>query len=146
MEIKENHPQRITPPDAISFNQHTVKIQTFYGCLEEKEFQKISFFSQSLRVSKCKKLICKEYMLMNDLWKYNLTSNEWTWVSGSMYGDQYGYFESKGEPHEDNVPGARHGGCLWEDSNGAVWLFGGYGYSVYTGSPIEKGIFFEILN
>lgn len=69
-------------------------------------------------------------IMFNDLWKYNLSSNEWTWVSGSSIPDQKSVYYEKGKPHADNVPGARYGGCFWEDSNGALWLFGGLGFSV----------------
>src|SRR5690606_30757510 len=77
------------------------------------------------------------YGFLNDLWRYNLTSNEWTWLSGSIYTDKNSFYHEKGVPHPDNVPGARYGGCLWEDSNGAIWLFGGYGYSTE-----DEGIFY----
>ena len=51
----------------------------------------------------------------------------WTWINGSKQVDQLAVYIAKGVPHPDNVPGSREGGCLWEDNNGALWLFGGYG-------------------
>jgi hypothetical protein len=66
---------------------------------------------------------------LNDLWKYDLNTNEWTWISGSKQIGQYAVYGEKGVPHPNNVPGSRYGGCMWEDDNGALWIFGGRGNS-----------------
>jgi len=44
---------------------------------------------------------------LNDLWKYNITSNEWTWVSGSKFISQQGNYGTLGTAAPANVPGAR---------------------------------------
>ena len=61
----------------------------------------------------------------------------WTWINGSKQAEQPAFYHEKGFPHPDNIPGSRSAGCLWEDHNGALWLFGGYGYAPNG----EKGIF-----
>jgi len=66
---------------------------------------------------------------LNDLWKYNLLSGLWTWVSGSNTTNQYGVYGTKGVPDPNNVPGAREAGISWKDSSGNLWLFEGVGYS-----------------
>ena len=53
----------------------------------------------------------------------------WTWINGSKQTEQKAYYVTKGVAHPNNVPGSRYGGCLWEDNNGALWLFGGSGFS-----------------
>ena len=64
---------------------------------------------------------------LNDLWKYDPTINEWTWVSGSITVDQAGTYGTKGTAASLNIPGARDGAVAWIDSSGKLWLFGGNG-------------------
>ena len=68
------------------------------------------------------------YGYLNDLWRYDAGTDQWTWVSGSETSGQMGTCGIKGEPHLDNVPGARDGSISWADSSGNLWLFGGWGY------------------
>ena len=65
---------------------------------------------------------------LNDLWRYNTTSGEWTWVSGSDTVNQAGTYGTKGTPAAANIPGARRESISWVDSGGDFWLFGGYGF------------------
>ncbi len=64
---------------------------------------------------------------LNDLWKYSIVSNEWTWLSGSNEVDAAGVFGQLDEYNNTNMPGARSASIQWVDSNGTVWLFGGQG-------------------
>lgn len=70
---------------------------------------------------------------LNDLWKYNPTTNEWVWVSGSNILQQVGLYGTQGVPSFTNSPGCRSGACSWVDNNGDFWLFGGYGYCSFPG-------------
>ncbi len=63
---------------------------------------------------------------LNDLWKYDITSNEWTWMSGSKNPDQVGSYGTQGVPSANNIPGARFGSLAWFENN-HLWLFGGQG-------------------
>jgi N-acetylneuraminic acid mutarotase len=65
--------------------------------------------------------------LINDLWNYDPTSNEWTWISGSNDAYQAGTYGTKGIAAPSNVPGARCQPLSWLDSSGNLWLFGGEG-------------------
>ena len=65
---------------------------------------------------------------LNDLWKYDPTTNEWTWVSGSNTVDQTGIYGTKGTAAPSNLPGARGYAVSWIDSSGNLWLFGGAGF------------------
>jgi N-acetylneuraminic acid mutarotase len=67
---------------------------------------------------------CDEEQL-NDLWKYNPSSGQWTWVSGSNIANATGTYGAEGTAAAGNVPGARTGGSTWTDSSGNLWLFGG---------------------
>ncbi len=65
---------------------------------------------------------------LNDLWRFNITSKEWAWMSGKNILDQNGKYGTKGVPDMKNYPGARHNPVSWTDTNGSLWLFGGDGY------------------
>lgn len=62
---------------------------------------------------------------LNDLWKYNIASGEWTWVSGSPTADDNGSYGALNTPDPTNRPGARDSAVGWIDSSGNLWLFGG---------------------
>ncbi len=71
------------------------------------------------------------YWELGDLWRYDTTSGEWTWMSGSDIVNELGTYGTKGTPAASNIPGAREGGVSWVDKGGDLWLFGGaglYGY------------------
>ncbi|MBP1661511.1 MAG: Ig-like, group 2 [Candidatus Aminicenantes bacterium] len=69
------------------------------------------------------------YMLsFNDLWRFNPTTLEWTWISGSDWPNEPGNHGTQGVPDPRNVPSARSGSVSWTDSEGNFWLFGGEGY------------------
>ena len=67
------------------------------------------------------------WSVLNDLWRFDPASNEWTWVSGSNIVYQPGIYGTKGVAAPENVPGARESAVTWIDSSGKLWLFGGYG-------------------
>jgi N-acetylneuraminic acid mutarotase len=67
--------------------------------------------------------------LLNDLWKYDPVTLEWTWVSGSNAANQAGTYGTQGSAAPSNIPGAREFALSWIDSSGKVWLFGGLGYT-----------------
>jgi N-acetylneuraminic acid mutarotase len=69
---------------------------------------------------------------LNDLWKYNPTTNQWTWVSGDNAIDQRGVYGTKGVAAAGNKPGSRSRAVSWRDAAGNFWLFGGYGYAKAT--------------
>ena len=68
---------------------------------------------------------------LNDLWRYNRATREWTWMSGSDTINAIGLYGTKGVPAAANVPGAREFMATWTDDNGDLWLFGGYGRDGY---------------
>jgi len=68
-----------------------------------------------------------DFGLLNDLWKYNPATNQWTWIKGDKSVDEPGVYGSQGNANNNNKPGARYGSRTWTDATGNVWLFGGYG-------------------
>ena len=69
---------------------------------------------------------------LNDLWEFNPSTREWTWVGGSStigrnYG-QPGVYGKLGIPAEGNIPGARFNNGAWGITiGGNFWLYGGEG-------------------
>lgn len=70
-----------------------------------------------------------EFGFLNTLWKYTISTNQWTWVKGDKLIDKTGTYGTKGNEHNNNKPGARYGSNTWVDAAGNLWLFGGYGYN-----------------
>jgi len=73
---------------------------------------------------------------LNDLWEFNPSTNEWTWMGGNstlpctsflQCGEYAGVYGTLGTPAAGNAPGSRSGATSWTDSNGNFWLFGGEG-------------------
>ncbi|MGD0832533.1 MAG: kelch repeat-containing protein, partial [Terracidiphilus sp.] len=65
---------------------------------------------------------------LNDLWKYDPTTGEWTWMSGSQMTDRNGVYGTEGAADSGNIPGTRALSVSWTDLSGNLWLFGGFGY------------------
>jgi len=63
----------------------------------------------------------------NELWKFNIASGQWTWVSGSISAPG-GVYGTQGTAAATNIPGARYGAVASTDSANNVWLFGGIGF------------------
>jgi N-acetylneuraminic acid mutarotase len=69
---------------------------------------------------------------LNDLWMYDISTNEWTWMSGSSSFPQEGsgscaagVFGTMGTAAAANTPGGNFGGQAWTDNSGNLWLFSG---------------------
>ena len=62
---------------------------------------------------------------LNDLWMYNPTANEWTWMGGSSTANGAGSYGVKDTPAASNFPGARYQATGWTDKAGNFWLLGG---------------------
>jgi hypothetical protein len=72
---------------------------------------------------------------LNDLWQFNPSTQEWTWMSGSSTmtinnsgtNGQWGVYGTLNSPASTNIPGGRDSANTWIDSSGNLWLFGGEG-------------------
>lgn len=63
---------------------------------------------------------------MSDLWKYNIATNEWTWMKGNAMGDVPVAYGIKGVANTQNSPGGRFDGTTWKDGHDNLFLFGGF--------------------
>jgi N-acetylneuraminic acid mutarotase len=72
---------------------------------------------------------------LNDLWKFDISTHQWTWKSGNSSGESLGWgmagiYGTLGVPNTGNNPGSRQAPMSWTDANGNLWLFGGYAFDV----------------
>src|SRR5215469_7982788 len=76
---------------------------------------------------------------LNDLWKFNTFTNQWTWMGGSSTVPVNAGCNScvlgqppvpgtLGVPAAGNTPGGLSYADTWTDNNGNFWLFGGSSY------------------
>ena len=65
---------------------------------------------------------------MNDLWEFNVTSNQWIWINGSYNGNATGFYGTLSILSSSNMPGSRYGASGWTDTSTNFWMFGGTGY------------------
>lgn len=74
-----------------------------------------------------------QFGYMNDVWKYDPTANQWTWIAGSKLRDQVdslsGTYGTLGVGSTSNLMGARDTSSMWLDSSGVIWLYGGWGFA-----------------
>lgn len=64
--------------------------------------------------------------ILNDLWRYNPSTDEWTWMKGSDLTDQPGVYGTQGVADSANTPGAREETTAnWVDQQNNLWLYGG---------------------
>lgn len=64
--------------------------------------------------------------LFNDLWSFEPTTNNWTWVGGGI--NEYAQmpvYETKSLVTTCTTPGTRYDAASWTDAQGRYWLFGG---------------------
>ncbi|MGL5888770.1 MAG: kelch repeat-containing protein [Bacteroidia bacterium] len=65
------------------------------------------------------------------MWRYNPTTNLWTWMKGPQGALQPGIYGVQGIPAPGNYPGGRtYGAVTWTDLAGNLWLYGGVGYDI----------------
>ncbi len=69
---------------------------------------------------------------LNDLWKYDPATGNWTWMKGANARNEAGVYGTRGTADSTNTPGARYGAVSWMGGAGALWLFGGYGRDIVT--------------
>ncbi|MDB6154184.1 MAG: Kelch repeat type 2-containing protein, partial [Chthoniobacteraceae bacterium] len=69
---------------------------------------------------------------LNDLWRYDPATNQWTWINGSNSTNAKGVYGTQGTAAAANMPGSRIGSTAWSDAQGRFWLFGGSGYNAFN--------------
>jgi N-acetylneuraminic acid mutarotase len=62
---------------------------------------------------------------LNDLWEFNPSTNEWTWMGGPSTAPGVAFYGTPQTPSAGNVPAVSYGASAWTDNGGNTWLFGG---------------------
>ena len=62
---------------------------------------------------------------VNDVWRYTIATNEWTWMKGSPVISQPGIYGTLRVEDPANTPGSRCAYTHWKDNNGNFWFYGG---------------------
>jgi hypothetical protein len=78
-----------------------------------------------------------QYLELNDLWQYNVTSNQWIWIKGANFNSQLGTYGTLALPANGNNPGSRFEAVNWVDNIGNLWLYGGAGYSASNNGDLS---------
>ena len=64
--------------------------------------------------------------VFNDLWKFDVKTNEWTWVNGPQYAtNNIGNYGTKGLSSPTNIPPAKSDASCWTGQDGYLYLYGG---------------------
>ncbi|MBK9048087.1 MAG: hypothetical protein IPL74_15880 [Bacteroidetes bacterium] len=67
---------------------------------------------------------------LSDLWKYNVSSNNWTWINGDSTINTINNYGIKCIATQSNTPGGRvENRASWSDSAGNFLFFGGSTHS-----------------
>ena len=62
---------------------------------------------------------------LSDLWMYNPTTAQWTWINGSNLVNSAGSYGTFGVAAASNSPPARNLPSSWAVGGGHLWVFGG---------------------
>lgn len=65
-----------------------------------------------------------EYGPAADLWKFDISTLQWTWLSGTRQLDQPAVYGQRWSSHFGNTPGGRSNGILWVPNDGEIYLMG----------------------
>jgi PKD repeat protein len=68
--------------------------------------------------------------MKNDLWKYSISTNMWTWMKGVTTSMPLGNWGTMGVEDPLNVPSGRYSYAHWTDSVGNFWIYGGGGNDI----------------
>ncbi|MGA9068740.1 MAG: kelch repeat-containing protein [Terracidiphilus sp.] len=71
---------------------------------------------------------------LGDLWEFNPSTKQWSWVIGFVYADPHN------SPANVPMPLNRTGSATWTDNQGNLWLFGGYDFLWPYGSSYTSDL------
>ncbi|MBP7705754.1 MAG: galactose oxidase [Candidatus Aminicenantes bacterium] len=74
---------------------------------------------------------------LNDLWRFDPSTLEWTWISGSDQPEPRGIYTERHIVEYIDAPGGRYHAVSWLGPRGDLWLFGGRGYDADRGGHLN---------
>ena len=75
---------------------------------------------------------------LNDVWMFNTSSLEWTWISGDNVSNPTAVYGNENEESPENAPAGISYSAFWKDYEGNFWTFGGASSSVFIFNGIWK--------
>lgn len=75
---------------------------------------------------------------LNDLMKYDISSSEWTWVSGSNLRYDVNNYGTMGVPSPTNMPGSRQTYTKWKDAQSNFWIMRGSDLNGFSQSDVWR--------
>jgi hypothetical protein len=85
----------------------------------------------------CSQFLTIMSLVLADLWKFDLSTLTWTFLSGSTSGGTWSYGALNVET-SSNFPPPRKGACCWVDTSGNFFLFGGLSSTNDAGKFVFK--------
>ncbi len=82
----------------------------------------------------------------NDLWLYNLTTNKWTWVSGSQATNINPNPGPIGVAQPGRYIGSKGGVAIWTDAQNNLWIFGGLAHDSTLPPPAGQTLALGLKN
>lgn len=70
--------------------------------------------------------------MTDDMWMFNISTNQWTWMSGQQAGPVSPNHGILGVPSPTNTPGGRYVYAHWKDKQGRFWMHGGFSATVFS--------------
>lgn len=74
---------------------------------------------------------------LSDWWKYNISTNQWTWMGGPNVSSPAANYGTQGVMSPFNIPGGRYLAVSWKDTAGNFWMMGGVGYVTTTSGMLN---------
>ncbi len=68
----------------------------------------------------------------SDTWVFDISTNNWTWINGTLIPDVFGSYGTMGIENALNYPGSRESATAWTYNN-KLYLFGGLGKGISGG-------------
>ena len=69
---------------------------------------------------------------LNDLWTFDPSSGQWTWVNGASTVNNQGSYGSLGVAAAGNLPPGRHDMVSWKDGAGKMYFYGGLSGTIWV--------------
>lgn len=73
----------------------------------------------------------------NTVWKYNVSTNMWSWIAGSNQPNVDGVYNLIGTENNLSVPSSREGSCVFKDLQGNIYIYGGYHQTISNGYSLN---------
>ena len=136
-----SHPAKTTQEAGLVIPWHLIPCFIVSTSLEEMDLHKrlTASFHHKFRDSTV------DVGRLNDLWMFNISSRQWTWLSGNNTAEIIGPYGTKGIPSINNYPSSRDGhSMVYFPAQHSIYIFGGAGYTQIDAQVVKgESIYFS---